>query len=87
MDDSMRDWPLPLKLNAASCAIAAALYDATCDVYGPWRRVDFTELNPRIRQRYIEAARDAIVSAKPQPAPRVIGSITPSEPYGVTEQS
>lgn len=98
-NETMRDWPAGLKLNATACTLAKAIYYARAEGFGlavcAWEA-----LEPMDRHRYIGEARDVLERVRPVDrrnrvlfdlaaglargeAAKVVGAITPSEPYGV----
>jgi hypothetical protein len=50
-----RDWPAPLRVNAASIRLAQALHDARRDAYLP-SMAEFAQLPMHIRRAYIDTA-------------------------------
>jgi len=98
MDNSMKDWPVKLRLNAAACTLAQAIWYARAEGYGvavrPW-----DDLEPTLRRQYVEHAEDVLEAVRPVPTARrdyfglasalartqaanVVGRITPDEPWG-----
>lgn len=61
----MKDFPIRLRLNAMSCELARSIYQATCDVYAP-ASTPFEDLEPRVKDRYIEVAQRTIQSLQPR---------------------
>lgn len=69
-EDSMRDWPLTLKINAAAAQLAPCLYYLREKVYGvgqlSW---DSQELPVETKQLYVEAAERALRGLAPMTEP------------------
>lgn len=73
--NEQRDWPLTLKLNAAACKLAPAIYYARHDVYGGNGR-HWDALSTESRSTFIAIAA-AVLShvapaAKPKPALQMV---------------
>ena len=64
MDDSTRDWPTPLKLNAAAVELAPMIYYQAARVWGTGQLWD--ALSQAGRQRYITEAYLALRACAPK---------------------
>lgn len=64
--ESMRDWPQTLKLNAASCRLALALYYAKAEVYGCDGR-HFEALRPDEKAVWVSRAAVVLKGMQPEP--------------------
>ena len=58
------DWPEPLRVNAASVKLAAALHEARAEAYLP-HSLPFERLPTNIRGAYIETAGAILRATKP----------------------
>jgi hypothetical protein len=63
MSDELRDWPEPLKRNAAICELAKAIFKARGECYGT--STVLTEEPPHIRAYYITRADDVLKAVQP----------------------
>lgn len=92
--ESMRDWPLKLRMNASACTLAEAIYYVRAEAYGI-AITAWDELEPRVKQTYVEHAQDVLEAVRPaartsadprfssaKTLSKVIGQITASEPWG-----
>lgn len=81
---SMRDYALTLRLNFAAAELAVHLYHARNMAFGVPRK--WSDLDPVTRKDYVTRATEILRTLQPAPfagAPKVVGRITPAEPYGV----
>lgn len=62
--NDMKDWPMPLRINAEACDLAPNLYFSHCRVYGGAVR-PFHELPPRIQSSFVTLASEMIQLTAP----------------------
>ena len=62
--DSMKDWPMTLKRNAAICELAAALFKARGEYYGG--RVTLTDEPPNVRAQFVTHANELLLALAPR---------------------
>ena len=63
-DESMKDWPAQLRVNAVACELALDIYLAACKV----NRLppgDFIHLSPSVKQQYIWLASNVLRQCLP----------------------
>ena len=68
--DTMKDWPAKLRLNAAACMLAPVLYHAWLEAYG-LHGADFEGLHYEQRQGWIITAAEWLKSTAPEPPKKV----------------
>jgi hypothetical protein len=81
--NSMRDYALTLRLNFAAAELAVHLYHARNIAFGFPRK--WSELDPVSRKEYVARATEILKTLQPAPfaGAKVVGRISPEEPYGV----
>ena len=61
----MKDWPLSLRVNAASCELARVIYQKSRDAYGGLD-IHFEDLPASMRQRFVELAVSVLKQLQPK---------------------
>lgn len=56
MNAETKDWPLTLRINAASVRLAESIYSCQCEAFGPAGAGSFEHLPVAVKQSYTQAA-------------------------------
>jgi hypothetical protein len=78
MSDELRDWPEPLKRNAAICHLAKAIFKARGECYGT--STVLTEEPPHIRAYYITRADELLQTVQPKLAMAKVAAVKVPDP-------
>ena len=71
------DWPISLRMNAASIELAIALYAAQIEAFGPATAPKFAELPTSQRRQYVDAAAGLLRLLRPATKQEAIRGVSP----------
>lgn len=71
--ETLKNWPEPLKRNAAICELASAIFKARGECFGG--STTLTDQPPHVRQQYITRADELLKTVQPEPVPAHVAPI------------